>query len=289
LKKLVKLGIPLFIVVMLLGTTGVRADYNVTVGTIYTYDVVASTWILSDGTNSGSGTGFTFEDSQFAVGTQVEVEVLAASGSGIDYNETVGSEFDESSASPLGDALGMVLLLFFPILMGSGVLTWNQTQVEMGPELMGIYFLEPDALSDIFYELSNETFVSSNFDDPEFTFNQIGGHFDNTTTIAVFDWVLDMEYVNATEGTDYGGTFRLKIAFDTNTGQVKGYRFDMDYGGTVGGTSRLISMNQHVEEVGYNLGNFFYGGGFIPGFEWFIALPVLAILGSIAVIVRKRK
>jgi hypothetical protein len=289
LKKLLKIGIPLFIVVLLLGTIGVRADYNVTVGTIFTYDVVASTWTVADGSNSGTGTGFTFEGTQFAVGTQVEVEVLAESGSQVDYNETIGSVYDESSATPFGDALGMVLLMFFPILIGTGTMTWNQTEVELGPELLGIYFLEPEALGEIFFELSNESFISTQFSDPEWTFNQIGGHFDNTTTVAVFDWVLDMDYVNASLGTDFGGLFRYKIAYNTNTGQVKGYRLDMDYSGTVEGTNRQITMNQHVEEVGYDIGNFFYGGGFIPGFEWFIALPALAILGSIAVIVRKRK
>ncbi|MHA1121734.1 MAG: choice-of-anchor S family protein [Candidatus Heimdallarchaeota archaeon] len=289
MKKLVKLGIPLFIVVMLLGTIGARADYNVTVGTIFTYDVVASTWTVADGTNTGTGSGFTFEGSQFPVGTQVEVEVLAASGSSIDFNETIGSVYDESSASPFGDALGMVLLLFFPILIGAGTMTWNQTEVELGPALMGIYFLEPDALSEIFTELSNNTYVSSNFEDPEFVFNQVGGQFDNTTTIAVFDWVLDMDYVNATEGTNFGGLFRFKVAFNTNTGQVKGYNLDMDYTGTVGGTNRQVTMNQKVEEVGFDIGGFAFGGGFIPGFEWFVALPAIALLGAIAVIVRKRK
>ena len=85
---------------MLLGTIGARADYNVTVGTIFTYDVVASTWTVADGTNTGTGSGFTFEGSQFPVGTQVEVEVLTASGSNIGFNETIGSVYDESSATP---------------------------------------------------------------------------------------------------------------------------------------------------------------------------------------------
>ncbi|NPE07986.1 MAG: hypothetical protein GNW80_06875 [Asgard group archaeon] len=81
----------------------------------------------------------------------------------------------------------------------------------MGPGLMGIYFLEPDALSEIFAELSNETYVSTQFSDSEYTFNQIGGQFDNTTTIAVFDWVLDMDYVNATESTNFGGLSDSKL------------------------------------------------------------------------------
>ncbi len=63
----------------------------------------------------------------------------------------------------------------------------------------------------------------------------------------------------------------------------------MDYSGTVGGTTRQITMNQKVEEVGYDIDGFAFGGGFIPGFEWFIAIPALTILGAIAVIVRRRK
>ena len=50
-------------------------------------------------------------------------------------------------------------------------------------------------------------------------------------------------------------------------------------------TAVSIKHVQRVEQVGYNLP----GVGFIPGFEWFMVIPVFALLGGIAVVLRKRK
>jgi hypothetical protein len=284
-----KIGFPLLVVAILLSTTLVRADYNVTVGATYTYDTIASQWDLKIGANSGQGTGFSEDGKAYTVGTQILVEVTSESASSVGYDYTIGSDTYAGSASPL-DMLGFVFLMFYPLLFAGGTFTWNQTLIEMGPGLMLWAFVEPESAGEFFYELSNETFVTSAFTDTEWTFSQIGGNFDNATAIAVFDWVLNAQYVVTADNTDFGGNFRVKIAYDKTTSVVKGFKLDMDYSGTVLGSVTDISMLIHYEQVGYDLGAFFFGaGGFIPGFEWFIAIPALALLGGIAIIIRKRK
>jgi len=170
--------------------------------------------------------------------------------------------------------------------------TWNQTEVEMGPPLWGEFFLDP-IFTEVCYEFANNQTaldeIIADEDYSDMTFNKIEGTFVNDTAIAVFDWALDFQWVNGTLNTDYGGTFRWKIAFDQTTGWMKGWRLAMDYGGTVDGTLFNIVWDQLVQQSGYTLGAFAIGTGLFPGFEWFIALPALTILGAIAVIVRKRK
>ncbi|NHK30830.1 MAG: hypothetical protein FK730_05725 [Asgard group archaeon] len=284
-----KIGFPLLVVAMLLSTTLVRADFNVTVGATYTYDTIASQWDLKIGANAGQGTGFSEDGKAYTVGTQILVEVTSASPTSVGYDYTIGSDTYSGTATGL-DMLGLVFLMFYPLLFAGGTFIWNQTEVEMGPEILLWAFLDKDVASEFFWELSNETYVTSAFTDTEWTFNTIGGNFDNASAVAVFDWVLNAQYVVTADNTDFGGNFRIKMAFDKATGVVKGFKMDMDYSGTVLGSVLDVSMLIHYEQVGYDLGAFFFGaGGFIPGFEWFIAIPALALLGGIAVIIRKRK
>ncbi|NHJ40951.1 MAG: hypothetical protein FK731_13050 [Asgard group archaeon] len=279
-----KIGIPILIVGMFLSMTIVRSDYNVAVGNTFNYDVGVSSWDVTLGTNTSSGAGFNFLDVKRAVGSTFEVEVTAVDPlSGVNWDMTLGTDTDSGSNTPF-DGLGVIFLLILPVLFAeSTVGSWDQADMDLGPELFSFFFIDPDTWEDFFYEISQEGFISS-ISDPDYEFVNVGGTFDNSSTIAVFTWHFDMTYTSV--GYDYSGTFVWMHAFDKNTGHMKGYYMDMDYSGTVAGESLTYKLEQKVEEVGYNLPAV---GGFIPGFEWFIAIPALAVLGGVAIIIRKRK
>ena len=279
-----KIGIPVLLVVILIAPAMTKGAYNVAVGNTFTFEAVKSNWSLSRGTNSSTGSGFDFEDVKYPEKTKFTVEVTAASASDVDWNWTVGTETVSGQNDAL-DLLGFAIYMFYPLFLSiSGY--WNQTEADMGPPiLLPVFFVDPIVFSDFFYELSNETFVSSVFSSSEFIMTNVGGTFDNSSDVAVFEWHLDMTITIATENIDYSGTYTLIFAFDKTTGATKGFYIDLDYSGTIDSISTSHSIEQRVELEGYNLP----GVGFIPGFEWFIALPALAILSSIAVIVRKRK
>ncbi|MCF2143750.1 MAG: hypothetical protein K9W42_08635 [Candidatus Heimdallarchaeota archaeon] len=284
MKKGLKIFFPIFFIAILLGTTTVRGDYNVAVGNTFNYDVVKSSWNITFGTNTSQGTGFNFKDVKYPVGTQFTVEVTAVSpASSVSWDMTVGTE-TESGTNTLLDVIGIAISLFLPVFLAGGVSgTWNQTEIDLGPEIWSLFFLEPVSFSDFFYMLSNETYVTESMSDTHFEFNNVYGAFDNSSTIAIFEWHFDITYTDT--DADYGGTYTFKIAFDKNTGQVKGQYFAFDYAGTIEGNTFNYKYTQLVEDENYNMP----GVGFIPGFEWFITLPVLVLLGSIAVIVRRRK
>ncbi|MBN1330397.1 MAG: hypothetical protein JXA54_13065 [Candidatus Heimdallarchaeota archaeon] len=290
MKKMIKFTLPILAIAMLLSTTLVQAEYSVTVGATYTFNVVEASQTISMGSNSGGGDGILFEDHAFPEGQQIVVEVTAESSSTVDYDITVGSIVDSQSSSGFGDIFFVAFTLILPMLYTLGFGVWNQTAVDAGPGLWGTFFIDT-IMSEAFAEFSNQTAIDESFTNTgDIQYKKVGGHFDNSTSIAVFDWAYDIQITNSTTNTDFGGTYRWKFAYEKNTGVVKGWKIALDYSGTLEGTVLDIVMSQTVTQVGYNIGNFYFGvGGFIPGFEWFIAVPALALLGGVAIIVKKRK
>ncbi|MBN1330398.1 MAG: hypothetical protein JXA54_13070 [Candidatus Heimdallarchaeota archaeon] len=282
MNKTLKVVLPLAFIAVFLSTTMVRAEYNVTVGNTFDYGVVASNWNISYGTQTSTGTGFQFLEANHVVGSNFEIEVLTVDTNlGVDWQMTLGTDVDTGSNSPF-DAIGLVFILFLPLLLTMGTISWNQTALDLGPEIMSFFFLDT-GFSEVFYQLTNQTFVSS-LSESGYDFTNVYGTFQNSTNIAVFVWHLDMTI--STSADTLSGTYVWQIAYDQTTGQLKGYYIDLDYSGTLASQSITYKLEQKVEEVGYNLPGV---GGFIPGFEWFIAVPALALLGGVAVIIKKRK
>ena len=84
----------------------------------------------------------------------------------------------------------------------------------MGPELFQLFYVDSPMFSELFFELSNESFVSETFTDDEWTFSKIQGSFDNATTTCVFSWALNGEYISTADNTDFSGTYYFEYAFD---------------------------------------------------------------------------
>ena len=292
MNKITKIILPVFIISLFVGMTFAQADYNVTVGTVLTFDVVESNWDISIGPNNAEASGWSFEGESFNTTDQFTVNVTSADALGVDWNMSAGDKFDLGSNSGW-DALGLLFVLVYPLLFTMGVGTWDQATMDLGPEVMTLFFLEPYAFSEFFYNISQEDLINETITDSAWTFDQAAGNFVNSSSVAVFDWVLNGQYVNASTNTDYSGNYRYKIAFDKTTGALKGYKMAIDYSGTVQGSIVDIVINQHVEQVGYDLGDFFFtAGGFtfpFPGFGWIGAALAISSLFVLAVVIRKRK
>ncbi len=290
MKKLMKITLGIVIASLFIGMTFAKADFSVTTGLVNTYTVNDSEWNIVFDTNSSSGTGFQFEDTLFAEGTQFTVTVDAQTNTTVDYTVNVGAKSDTSSYSALGFALGTILLLIFPILVSAVVPdgSFNQTEADMGLGLMTSTFVEPTLANELFYQFTNETFetsMSTGMLGTGWTIDEMGGTFDNATDIALFTWVFNGKYVNATTNTDVSGKYTYTTAYDQTTGVVMGTRLDFDYSGTVEGLTFKMDFLQEIEILGYNLPG---GAGFIS-LEWFIVLPALTFVGLLGAVIKKRK
>ncbi len=281
MKKLLKVALPIILISVLLGSTTSRAAYGVIVGQAFDYEVVASSWDILVGTNSSSGTGFSFLNTTQAVGTQFEVEVTNVDTSGVNWNLTIGTDTETGSNAPF-DIIGIVFMAVMPVLIVDGSpLIWNQTEMDQGTDIFELFFLEPIEFSETFNEMSQDEFITD-VADPNWHFENVGGTFYTTTNIAVFEWHFDTTYTNNTD--IFSGDHTLQIAFDESTGNLKGLYYDIDYSGILNGENIIYKIEQKFEEVGYNLPTITT----IPEFEWFIALPVVAILSGIIVLRRLR-
>jgi hypothetical protein len=278
-----KISITILLVLVILAPTMTRGAYNVAVGNTFSYEAVKINWDIQLGTDSSSGTGFSIDETHYTDKSQFTVEVTAADSVHVDWDLVIGTDTIAGTNFAL-DGLYFVFALFMPLFY-SLPSTWNQTAMDLGPELVPIFFVDISGMSDFFYELSNDTYVSTAFSDPEWLITNIGGTFDNSTNIAVFEWHFDMTWTDAVSGHNYGGTFTFIFAFDKTTGQMKGFYQDLNYSGQVDFTVQNVKFTQRFEEVGYNLP----GVGFIPGFEWFIVIPALALLAGIPIIIKRRK
>jgi len=287
MNKIVKILLPLAMVTVLMSSYSAQAAYGVVVGNTFTYDVVESNWDVTIDTSSSSGTGFNFLDVKRAVGTQFTVEVLTVDPLEVDWEMAVGTDTDTGTNS-IWDAIGIAFNLILPALLTMMAYPgyFNQTEADLGITIFELFFVDTETVSEIFYDLA-ETDMEANMteEEPGLDIDRIGGTFDNSSSTAVFEWHFDMTYVNASLDVDYSGTYVWQYAFDKTAGTMKGYYINIDYAGVAGGIDFTYKMEQKVEEVGYNLPN----ANGIPGFEWFVAIPIIALLGGLTIIRRKRK
>ena len=279
-----KVSIPFLLVIIMIAPTITKADYNVAIGNTFTFDVIKSNWDITYGTDTSFGEGFAFEEETYIEKTQFTVLVTDASISDVDWNMTIGSITEEGTNNP--SDLGVITLyLFFPLFFGNYSGGWNQTEMDLGPQILPIFFVDITEFSEFFFLMANDTFVSECFYGTDWTISNMDGSFDNSSAIAVFEWHFDMTFTNAVSGHNYGGTFTMIFVFDKVTGAIKGYYLNVNYSGQMDFTAVTAILEQRVEQVGYNLP----GVGFIPGFEWFMVIPAFALIIGLPIILKRRK
>jgi hypothetical protein len=299
LKKALKFIIPIAIMGLLISTQFANGTFGVEVGNTFTYDIIKSNISATIGTNSGSAVGYEVDGQVFGEGTQVDVEVTNVGVSSVEYEIQAGSYFITETSSSLDLAFTTLLSILAPLAAIMIVdQTWNQTEVEEVDEPFIIPFVENETTTwDSYKDLADDLQTSPPVSTDTLGVVGINATYTETVTEFVFElYFFGQLVMNDTLITDYYEVdadleHHFQFAFTKSTGVLLGMRMQGSVVGISNATDIDFSYYYHVEKVGYNLPNYIYGGGggFIPGFEWFIAIPALAFIGTIAVIVRRRK
>lgn len=276
----------------------VQGAFQVSEGQTFTYTVKTSNWRLKYGTTSGSGSGYRtglVEGSSHEEGTSFTVEVTSViPGSKVYWDLTAGTETTSGSNGGIDWSKNLEDLLFQPFSIAFSISS-HLAAVDMGPYLEKDFFFDTadDVTFDFFRTLADPSSMASYTTASGFAINQMEGHFDESGSVAIFDWILDGTIVwTLVTNIVLEGTERFKIAFDKTTGVLQGYRIELDhFNGTVDGQATEIELKQEVNLAGYRLPGFHFkkAGGFIPGFEWFIPMTAIGTIAIIAVIIRKLK
>jgi len=140
--KKIKILIPITVIVLILSTTVVQGDYQVTVGQTFTYNVNRSYWRVKVGSDFASAAKYNIGLTSSDEGTSIEINVTdVVPTTSVDYNIEVGSDTYPSSSDSFSFAY-MGTDLFFINIIGmyfSG--PWSEGSVSIGPSLHGEFFL----------------------------------------------------------------------------------------------------------------------------------------------------
>ncbi len=270
--------IPLFFTPIL-----IQGDYQVTIGQTFTYSVNKSYWRVKLGSNSGSASCFYFFPESRDIGTDVIIEVTDVIPSRVDFNYTVGSTIIPFYCDSFNTELDLTMtLLYFNIL---GIMfnnPWNQQLVDDGPTLHTTLFLnvEEDTF-DFFRKHSNSTYLNESITYPAYQNANFKGNFDESGTIAIFDWMVEGNINNpfTSDPFNIDGYYMYKMAFNKNTGVEQGYRLELDFSGTCGGENFEIFLEQEVTLEGYSIPDFYFDKPVgLPGFKWYTLVCAFCIL-----------
>ncbi|MHA1503861.1 MAG: choice-of-anchor S family protein [Candidatus Heimdallarchaeota archaeon] len=295
MKKILKIVLPLFIVGLFLSVSMTRGAYGVIVGDEFTFDIVSANQVITVGTNSGSGDGYVVDGLSFAEGTSVDTNVTAV-GASVDYNLTAGSAVEPMSSSGFGLALLTALHIVFPMLYLEQFAefdAWNQTAADMEPGIFFVPFVESDTNWTVYIEMATDIHATATTNATQpvlldaaytdetdvFYFEMyFGGNMVSNFTTATGFYELDVEIEH-----------HYQFAYTKSTGVMLGMRVAFDITGTSNSTDVDISFDSKVEIDGYNLPAYSIGGGWTWPFPAFGIIAAFTTLGTIAVLVIKRR
>lgn len=291
---MIKVILPMLIVGLLVSVQFTQATYGVSIGDEHVFDCVSAELNVTLGANSGGGTGYTVDGQHFAEGTSVTTNVTGFSF-GVDYDIIAGGYTESSSSSTLGFVLGAVFMIIYPALIMyayNSTTSWNQTAVDSDPGLLLIPFIENDTtVFDDFKDLADDvqsgTAVSTD------TLGEVilNATYTDTTTEFYFE-----SYFGGTLDINQTGTIftaeiehHFQFAYEKASGVMLGIRLAGNFDGTVNGTTLQLDYDQHTEQDGYNLPGYIFGGGWTWPFPAFGIIAAFTAIGSIAVLVIKRR
>jgi len=285
------------IIGLFLCPTFVQADYQVTVGQIFTYTVNDCYMSMVLGSDSDSTTSFNIGLATAPEGTSFTIEVTDVVA---DFEVFANITID-STVYPLHYLLLLQDLyatkLFYIVELGvvyNG--PWPTQGLLHGAPLPAhhIFDVANDTTMDFFRSWADSTYITSVLPTTNYAITTVDGHFDESSTIAVFDWIIDGS-IDSPSGETYPfdvvGYELFKCAFYKSTGVMQGYRIDLEYKGTNDGRNWEVIFQQEVTIDGYTLPDFYFSnpGGPLPGFGWFISIFAFSSIVITSVILRKKK
>jgi len=272
----------------------VHGVYQVTIGETFTYTVNNSYWNIKYGAVGSTVSKCRIFLDSVPVGTSFGVEVTdVITFEEVSWNLTLGTNIYSWRNNP-GDLGDLNVLLFNVRSQAFNIATfWSQENSDMGPTARFLFFIDTADLPmfDFFRSLTDPLgitdFINTNDD-----FTQIEGYFDESGSVAVFDWVTkgSCDYTTPFD-VHIEGSERFKIAFDKTTGVLQGYRIELNSEGTIEGQDYEMQMNQEITLDDYTIPAFYFDdpNGLLPGFDWFISILAISTLIFTSVIIRKRK
>jgi hypothetical protein len=259
----------------------VTSDYQVTPSDDVSYFIEESALGIIFDETEVSGTGGRFEGLRVNKGTTFDVEVLS-------INEEFGVSFEVDNSTDTVTStinndeflLEFINFLYYPYHECDRLLNFEYDfdMVAFGPEILDWFFLDVNSnLWDFITELTTDAYHEAlPFYDQ---FNVlIQSAFEFQGNLAFFDFYMNGEFENETEGTSVRFGHALKFIWDNTTGILQGYRVSTETIGSYQNHQVGITLEVVIRESSYDLPDFKFYPGLFPGFNYLTAFAVLLVI-----------
>ncbi|MBK5115172.1 MAG: hypothetical protein KGD59_07220 [Candidatus Heimdallarchaeota archaeon] len=297
IKKISFALIPLILIFIICSSSfaaRTQAAWGSISGSSTEYLLENSVWIVNINDLEASGDGAAFNEINIDMNTRYDVDVLDVDNIwGVDFKVTNYTEANSNGFITTDMFFYQFSkFLYYPVeecnrLVNSG---FNDEEIDRGPPLIQWFFVEPE--QDVWDFLDNLTNIDYHNSLPDsLLFDAtLQAELEIVDNLVIFDMYMRGTYLNETANTSVQFNHMIKFVWSEDSGILQGYRVDTSINGQYQGYSIIEELLIINRKSGFDLPKFKFVSGFIPGFEFLIAIIGLgAILVTTIIYRQKRK
>ncbi|TET28572.1 MAG: hypothetical protein E3J70_09430 [Candidatus Heimdallarchaeota archaeon] len=288
--------IPFIVVILCSFTLNSKAEFNISVGDEFQYDVKTCNWSATIGPNSSSAQGFRIYNNHYNEGEDFTVKVIEKPD-----NNTAIVRFEkdgyisEHRRSAFGSWIYLLFMLQSPGFYVLPSTEWNETLLQQGPNIAFVvypFFDSTESFWDQYEDQANSTYISSlmtathrNYTDIQITYEEKKGN-------VFIERYMKYDYQSSYENTNFEVTSESNVllSIELSTGVLQGLRILCHEVGDNNGTSFTLSSDFLVEIKDYNMPKFDLGDyAGLPGFTFYFVPLTLMLLVMTRFLIKKRR
>ncbi|NHJ33291.1 MAG: hypothetical protein FK732_10530 [Asgard group archaeon] len=257
------------------------------------YLLESSIWIVNIDDLQASGDGAVMNDINIDMNTRYDVDVL-------DVDDVWGVDFKVSNNTN-ANSNGLITtdmfffqfskFLYYPVEECKRLVNtvFDEDEISRGPPLIQWFFIEPE--QDIRDFLENLTTLEYHNSLPNSLMYDatLQAELEIIDNQVIFDMYMRGTYENESSNTAIQLEHMIKFVWAEDTGILLGYRVASYINGQFQGYSITEELQIINRKSGYELPKFKFISGFIPGFDFLIAIIGLGTIFISSIVYRKKK
>jgi hypothetical protein len=297
IKKISFALIPLILIFIICSSSfaaRTQAAWGSISGSSTEYLLENSVWIVNINNLEASGNGASFNEINIDMNTRFDVDVL-------DVDDVWGVDFKVTNYTD-ANSNGFITtdmffyqfskFLYYPVEECNRLVNsdFNEEEIGRGPPLIQWFFVEPE--QDVWDFLDNLTNIDYHNSLPDsLLFDAtLQADLEIVDNLVIFDMYMRGTYLNETANTLVQFNHMVKFVWSEVSGILQGYRVATSINGKYQGYSIIEELQIINRKSGFELPKFKFISGFIPGFEFLVAMISLgAILVTTIIYRQKRK
>jgi len=295
-KKILFTIIPLALIFILCSSSFISRTQNAwgsISGSSTEYLLESSIWIVNINDFEKSGEGAFFNEININRNTRYDVDVLDVDNTwGVDYKITNNTDFHSDGMITSDMFLYQFSKFIYYPLEECKRLTstsFDEDQINRGPPLILWFFIEPEQETwDFLTNLTNLDYHNS-LPNKDLFDATLQAELEIANNLVIFDMYMRGSYKNESENTLFQFDHMIKFVWNDINGILQGHRVASYINGRYKGYSIVEELQIVNRKSGFDLPRFKYVSGFLPGFEYLIAILGIMTIFVSTIIIRKKR